>query len=85
MDKSEWRQKIFGPYTDAWKILQLIQYADQTADSDEQWQRYTREIDKLAKAYPDNMFVDNLITLLLDAGDVIAKLNRRDPMEISND
>ena len=75
MDNSTFRETIYGPYMDTWKIIRLIQYADQTADSDAQWQRYIKEIDRLAAAYPDNPFTDKLITLLLDAGDVIAKMN----------
>jgi hypothetical protein len=37
-----------------------------------------REIDRLSKEYPDNPFVGSLITLLLDAGDYIAKENRKE-------
>lgn len=77
MDSTTFKSKIYEPYLEAWKILKLIQYADQTSDSDEQWQRYMREIDRLVDTYPDNKFVEQLITLLLNAGDVIAKENRR--------
>lgn len=78
MNNEKWKQTIYEPYLEAWKILKLIQYADQTSDSDEQWQRYMKEIDRLAAAYPDNKFAEKLITLLLDAGDVIAKDNRKE-------
>lgn len=71
------KAKYHAPFNEAWKILKLIQYADQTSDSDEQWQRYMREIDRLQKTYPDNKFVEQLITLLLNAGDIIAKENRK--------
>ena len=77
MTHETFKQKIYTPYVDAWKIIKLIQYADQTSDSDEQWQRYMREIDRLQKTYPDNKFVGELITLLLNAGDIIAKENRK--------
>ena len=77
MENIDFSQKIYQPYNEAWKILKLIQFADQTSDSDAQWQRYMKEIDRLATTYPDNKFVEKLITLLLDAGDVIAKMNRR--------
>ena len=75
MDDNTFKEKIYSPYLETWKILKLIQYADQTSDSDEQWRRYMKEIDRLSKTYPDNKFVDKLITLLLDAGDVIARMN----------
>lgn len=77
MNEATFKEQIYSPYLETWKILKLIQYADQTADSDAQWQRYMKEIDRLSKTYPDNKFVEKLITLLLDAGDVIAKMNRR--------
>lgn len=68
--------KYYEPYLETWKIIRLVQYADQTSDSDEQWNRYMREIDRLEKTYPENPFVESLIKLLLDAGDMIAKENR---------
>ena len=77
MDDATFKSKYYEPFLETWKILKLIQYADQTSDSDAQWQRYMKEIDRLSKTYPDNKFVEELITLLLNAGDVIAKENRR--------
>ena len=77
MDDATFKSKYYEPFLETWKILKLIQYADQTSDSDAQWQRYMKEIDRLSKTYPDNKFVEELITLLLNAGDVIAKENRK--------
>lgn len=71
------KAKYHAPFNEAWKILKLIQYADQTSDSDEQWQRYIKEIDRLRATYPDNHFVKHLIRLLYDAGDVIKEENRK--------
>ena len=78
MNDETFKSKYYNPFLETWKILKLIQYADQTSDSDAQWQRYSKEIDRLSKAYPGNKFVEELITLLLNAGDVIAKENRRE-------
>lgn len=78
MNDTKWKSNIYEPFLETWKILKLIQYADQTTDSDAQWQRYMKEIDRLAKTYPDNKFVEKLITLLLDAGDVIARDNNKE-------
>ena len=77
MNDEKFKKDYYEPFLETWKILKLIQYADQTSDSDAQWQRYMKEIDRLSKTYPDNKFVEELITLLLNAGDVIAKENRR--------
>lgn len=76
MDDSTLKTKYYEPFLETWKIIRLVQYADQTADSDAQWNRYMKEIDRLKKTYPGNPFVESLITLLLDAGDMIAKENR---------
>lgn len=78
MNDETFKSKYYNPFLETWKILKLIQYADQTSDSDAQWQRYMKEIDRLCKTYPDNKFVEELITLLLNAGDVIAKENRKE-------
>ena len=71
------KAKYHAPFNEAWQIIKLIQYADQTSDSDEQWQRYMKEIDRLRATYPDNHFVEHLIRLLYDAGDVIKEENRK--------
>ena len=76
MDDETLKTKYYEPYLESWKIIRLVQYADQTSDSDAQWNRYMKEIDRLTRTYPDNPFVESLIKLLLDAGDIIAKENR---------
>ena len=78
MTDERFKANYYDPFLETWKILKLIQYADQTTDSDAQWQRYMKEIDRLAKTYPENKFVEKLITLLLDAGDVIARDNKKE-------
>ena len=78
MTDEQFKTKYYNPFLETWKILKLIQYADQTSDSDAQWQRYVKEIDRLRSTYPNNRFVDELITLLYNAGDVIAKENRNE-------
>ena len=75
MDDDKFKKEIYQPYLETWKIIKLIQYADQTENSDEQWERYMKEIDRLSKSYPDNKFADKLIDLLIDAGNVISKMN----------
>lgn len=78
MTDERFKAAYYQPFLETWKTLKLIQYADQTSDSDAQWQRYMKEIDRLSKTYPDNKFVEKLITMLLDAGNVIAKENRKE-------
>lgn len=77
MTDVSFKEKYYQPYSETWKILRLIQYADKTSDSDAQWQRYCDEMDRLRKTYPGNEFAEQLVRLLLDAGDIIAKDNQR--------
>lgn len=78
MTDDKWRTIIYEPYLETWKILKLIQYADKTNNYDEQWERYMKEIDRLNSTYSDNPFVHDLIRMLLDAGDHIARINSKE-------
>ena len=75
MTDEQFKKRYYEPFLETWKILKTIQNADQTAASDPQWQNYIKEIDRLAKKFPENKVVEKLITLLYDSGDVIAKEN----------
>lgn len=78
MENEKFIKKIYGPYSEAWKILKLIQHAGQSQADDETWQKYMREIDRFGKEYKDNSFAtDTLVRMLIDAGDNIAKMNGR--------
>lgn len=77
MNDTEWKKEVYEPYLETWKILKLIQYADQSGNYDDQWARYMKEIDRLCDMYPDSKFVENLTRLLFDAGDSIAKRNNK--------
>ncbi len=76
MKTEVFKEKIYAPYGEAWKILKIIQEAGQTEKDSPVWEMYMREIDRLSKKYKGNPFAENLITMLLDAGDTIAKMNR---------
>lgn len=75
MNDETFKKEIYEPYLETWKILKLIQHADQSCDSDEAWQLFMKEIDRLNNAYPGNTFVQDLIGLLISAGNHIAKMN----------
>lgn len=78
MDNETFINRYFKPYNEAYKLLKLVQNADQTSESDDIWHKYMEGINNMGNLYPDNKFVDKLITFLLDAGDVIAKENRKE-------
>ena len=78
MTDEKFKTEYYNPYVETWKILKLVQYADQTSDYDAQWQRYMKEIDRLNETYPDNRFAQELIRLLVNAGDYIARENQKE-------
>lgn len=76
MNTEEFKEKIYGPYSEAWKILKMIQFAGQSSHDDELWQKYMNEIDRFSKENEGNAFAkDTLVRMLLDAGGNIAKMN----------
>ena len=77
MNRTQWRQKVYGPYIDIWKIIKILQHASN--DNPEVFLKYMDEVQKFADAYQGNEFADFLRkAVLLRADDVIAKINRED-------
>ena len=77
MNRTQWRQKVYGPYMDIWKIIKILQHASN--DNPEVFLKYMDEVQKFADAYQGNEFADFLRkAVLLRADDVIAKINRED-------
>ena len=79
MNDIEWKQKVYNPYLEAWKILKLIQYGSRHG-TDELWEKFTREAARLQNAYPGNKYVDSLCVMLLTAGEYIAEENSKNEM-----
>jgi hypothetical protein len=75
MTDDKLKQNYYLPFCDAWKVIKACQHVDETADSAEHWQNFTKEINLFAKKYPDSEYMRNLIQLLIDTADIIAKDN----------
>lgn len=72
MDDSKWRQTVFGPYVDAWKIIKILQEA---YNKPELFNKYIEEVQRFADQYAGNEFAELLrAKLLLNADDVISKM-----------
>jgi len=83
MDRAQWRQKVYGPYMDIWKIIKILQHASN--DKPELFLEYMNEVEKFENAYQGNEFAEFLRrAVLLRADDVIAKLNREDANELQS-
>lgn len=83
MNDTEFRQKYYGPYSDVWKCLKIIQHArkhfenaEMDKANDQVWDMYLREVNRLGEKYKDNPFCQDLINLLLKYDEVIAKYNQ---------
>ena len=82
MDKNTFREKIYGPYHDIWKIIKIIEYASKDAKDDKTWEHYMNMIEQYAKAYPrcqiDGTYEDYHVKALLEAAEIIAKENSKE-------
>lgn len=76
MNEAEFKEKVYAPYKEAWKILKMIEFAGTHEADDETWQMYMKEIDRFSKTNDGNHFAqETLVRMLIDAGDDIAKMN----------
>lgn len=72
MDDKTWREKVYGPYTDAWKIIKILQDAKDNEALDELLQKYIAKVDEYDAAYQGNEFAELLRKkVLLRADDII--------------
>ena len=83
MTDEKFKEVIYKPYLDTWKMLKLLQHAykrleDPELDkaNDAIWAQFKREAERLKKVYPGNPFVDNLQALLYSADEVISRMNQ---------
>jgi hypothetical protein len=77
MTDTKFKEVIYGPYLDVWKIIKILQHASD--DNPELFLEYMNKVEKFENAYQGNEFADFLRkAVLLRADDVIAKINRED-------
>lgn len=74
MNTDKFKEKIYGPYLDAWKAIKILQEAYQKP---ELYIHYMEEVQKYADKYTDNAFAEYLRQhLLLHADVVVARMER---------
>ena len=83
MTDEKFKEVIYKPYLETWKVLKLLQHAYKRLDdpeldkaNDAIWDMYKREIVRLERAYPGNPFVKELLHLLTTADEVISRMNQ---------
>ena len=77
MDEKTFKEKIYGPYSEAWKIIKILQHASD--DNPEVFDEYMNRLQEFEDAYKDNEFAELIRkALLLRADDIIYRMNRRE-------
>lgn len=73
MTENTFKEKIYGPYLDAWKIIKILQEAYKKP---ELFNEYMDKVQEFADQYTGNEFAELLRSkLLLSADDVITRMN----------
>jgi len=79
MNNGEFKEKIYGPYGEVWKILKLLQFAGEGGFKLEQAEDYWKAVEQFTKEYDGNAFADFMYrNVLLHADNIIVKLNEGD-------
>lgn len=72
MDAKTFKEKIYEPYLETWKIIKILQEA---YNKPELFNEYIDEVQEYADKYAGNEFAELLrAQLLLNADDVISKM-----------
>lgn len=72
MDAKTFKEKIYEPYYESWKIIKILQEA---YNKPELFNKYIEEVQHFADRYAGNEFAELLrAKLLLNADDVISKM-----------
>lgn len=76
MKDETFREKVYGPYLETWKILKLLQFAGEGGFSAEQVKDYWEAVEYFTTKYDGNEFAQFMKdNVLLHADNVIVKLN----------
>lgn len=72
MDEKTFKEKIYEPYYETWKIIKILQEA---YNKPHLFSQYIDEVQRFADQYAGNEFAELLrAKLLLNADDVISKM-----------
>ncbi len=74
MDNEKFVLKVYNPYAEAWKLIKPLQNLN-PKENDAEWKAWVKSIDEFRDRNADNPFALSVYKMLLDAGDVIGKMN----------
>ena len=77
MTNEKFKEVIYGPYNDAWKVIRLLQEAtDDNPQLNEVLHDYIKKVDTFSKKYEGNEFAQLLKRMMLSADDAVMKIGR---------
>lgn len=78
MKTEVFKQKIYGPYADCWKVLKLLQFAGEGGFTQEQVNEYWEAVEKFQNDNQGNEFAEFMRkNVLLHADNIIVRMNER--------
>ena len=79
MDDNTFKVKIYGPYSETWKIVKLLQFAGVGGFRMEQVDDYWQAVDRFEHEFAGNKFAELLLnSVLLHADNIIIRLNEEE-------
>lgn len=73
MTDGDFKEKVYGPYSEAWKILKLLQFCSKS-NNHKNWSAFMAECNRFSKE-ANNPFAERTARFLLDAAEDIALMN----------
>lgn len=77
MEEQKFKEKVYGPYGEAWKIIKILAAAeDNNPELEKVLCHYMDEVGKFKDKYKDNAFAQGLYEMLLNADVHIMRMDR---------
>lgn len=75
MDDNKFREKIYNPYIDLWKIIKLLQHCSSNSGD---WNLYAREYQRFVNEHGNTSYGSHLAACLLNVADDIKEMNNHE-------
>jgi len=86
MEAQIFKEKIYGPYGEAWKIIKILQEAeDDNPNLREVLLHYCAEAFKFKEKYKDNEFASLLMDVVFGSDTVIMRMDRNEVQKTEAD
>ena len=86
MEAQTFKEKIYGPYGEAWKVIKILWEAeDDNPDLTEVLKHYCAEAKKFSEKYKDNEFAQLLLKVVWGSDTVIMRMDRNEVQKTETD